>query len=107
MRREAGMPTVGPTSGGEEVAEGSPRSRVGDSRSRRSGFIAGSPDDVCAVAGSPAARDGTPPRYRILAVGSTDATSDQSASVSSDRRAPEERKATRWAARVQKSAIHT
>src|SRR5262245_17130277 len=58
MRRGAGMSAVGPASGGGEVAEGWPGARAGDSRSRGSGFIAGSPDDVCEVAGAPPARGG-------------------------------------------------
>src|SRR5690349_17723258 len=56
MRRGVGMSAVGPTSAGDEVAAGSPGARAGDSRSRGSGFIAGSPDDVFEVAGSLPAR---------------------------------------------------
>src|SRR5689334_16422643 len=69
MRRGAGMSSVGPASCGGEVAAGSPGARAGDSMSRGSGFIAGSPGDVFGVAESPPARDRTPQRYRILESG--------------------------------------
>src|SRR5437879_4411484 len=58
MRRGAGMSSVGSALGGGEVAEGSPGARAEDSKSSGSGFIAGSPDEVCEVAGAPPARGG-------------------------------------------------
>src|SRR5262245_53668972 len=58
MRRDAGVSSVGPASGGGEVAAGSTGARGVDSRARGWGFIAGTPDDDFQPAGFPPAGGG-------------------------------------------------